>query len=277
MPWGWKVSSYFLTKGIAAGIAIAAAVALAAGVGTESDWMSWRAPLWAGILILLTGLLLVWDLKRSDRFFYILTKSNPGSWLVRGAWILGAQAALMGAWFLIGVFDLGPVEPLIWVSAINGLGVAGYTAFLFGQAEGRDLWQTPLLLWHMIGGALAVGGGVSLMVALAYQTRGSAIPAFSWVMLIGSAVIGLVTLAELMGSHPTTNARAGFHHMTKGEFATEWWRGQLLAVVVPMLAAILILTGGSALTGVAGALAAMAGIFLADDAFVKAGQSVPLS
>ena len=148
---------------------------------------------------------------------------------------------------------------------------------LFGQAEGRDLWQTPLLLWHMIGGALAVGGGASLMVALGYQDLEPAIPVFSWVMLIGAAMVGLVALAELLGSHPTTNARAGFHHMTKGEFATEWWRGQLLAVVVPILAAILILTGGSSLTGVAGALAAMAGIFLADDAFVKAGQSVPLS
>ena len=277
MPWGWKVSSYFLTKGIAAGIAIAAAVALAAGVSTESDWMSWQAPLGAGILILLTGFLLVWDLKRPDRFLYILTKSNPGSWLVRGAWILGAQAALMGAWFLVGVLDVGPVEPLIWVSAINGLGVAGYTAFLFGQAEGRDLWQTPLLLWHMIGGALAVGGGASLMVALLYQTRGNAVSVFSWVMLIGSVVVGLVALAELMGSHPTTNARAGFHHMTRGAFATEWWRGQLLAVVVPILAAILVLNGGSSITGIAGALAAMAGVFLADDAFVKAGQSVPLS
>ena len=183
----------------------------------------------------------------------------------------------MGAWFLIGVLDLGPVEPLIWVSAINGLGVAGYTAFLFGQAEGRDLWQTPLLFWHMIGGALAVGGGASLMVALLYQTRGNAVPVFSWVMLIGSVVVGLVALAELMGSHPTTNARAGFHHMTRGAFATEWWRGQLLAVVVPILAAILVLNGGSSITGIAGALAAMAGVFLADDAFIKAGQSVPLS
>jgi len=116
-----------------------------------------------------------------------------------------------------------------------------------------------------------------LIVALAYRDLAPAIPAFGWVMLIGSAIVGLVTVIELMSTHPTANARAGFHHMTRGEFATEWWRGQLLAVVVPILAASLILTGASALTGVAGALAAMAGVFLADDAFVKAGQSVPLS
>ena len=43
-PWGWKVGAYFLTKGISAGIAIAAAIALAAGVGTDSVWMRWLAP-----------------------------------------------------------------------------------------------------------------------------------------------------------------------------------------------------------------------------------------
>ena len=277
MPWGWKVSSYFLTKGIAAGIAIAAAASLAYGVRTDTAWMRWLAPLVAGILILLTGVLLVWDLKRPERFLYILTKPNPGSWLVRGAWILGAQAALMGAWFLLGILDAGFLEPVIWTSAVVGLGVAGYTAFLFGQAEGRDLWQNPLLLWHMIGGALAVGGGASLIAALAMDELTASIPAFAWVMLIGAGLVGLMSLIELFGSHSTTNAVAAFYHMTKGEYAPEWWRGQFLVVVAPIVAAVLVLSGGTVLTGAAGGLAAMAGVFLADDAFVKAGQSVPLS
>ncbi len=276
-PWGWKVSSYFLTKGIAAGIAVAAAVALTAGVGTDSVWMSWLAPLVAGLFILFTGVLLVWDLKRPDRFLYILTKSNPGSWLVRGAWILGAQAALMAAWFLTGVFGVGSIEPLIWVSALNGLLVAGYTAFLFGQAEGRDLWQSPLLLWHMIGSALAVGGGASLIPALVSDALRDAVVPFAWVMVIGAVVTGLMTLTELIGPHPTTNAEAAFHHLTKGEFSAEWWRGQFLLVPVPILAGLLVVAGGTIITGVVGGIAAMVGVFLADDAFVKAGQSVPLS
>jgi hypothetical protein len=226
---------------------------------------------------MLTGVLLVWDLKRPDRFFYLLTKGNPGSWLVRGSWILGGFAALMGVWFLLGVFDVGFLEPVIWASAVVGLGVAGYTAYLFGQAEGRDLWQTPVLLWHMIGGSMAVGGGVSLMVALGYRELSDAIEPFSWVMLIGAALVGLMSLTELSGSHTTTNAKAAMHHMTKGEFATRWWLGQFLVVVVPIAAAVAVLSGVSTWVGVLGALSAMTGVFLADDAFVKAGQSVPLS
>jgi Fe-S-cluster-containing dehydrogenase component len=277
MPWGWKVSSYFLTKGISAGIAIAAAAALAFGVRTDTAWMRWLAPLVAGIFLLLTGALLVWDLKRPDRFFYLLTKGNPGSWLVRGSWILGAFAALIGVWFLLGVFDIGSPEPVIWASAVAGLGVSGYTAYLFGQAEGRDLWQTPLLLWHMIGGALAVGGGISLMAALSMRVLVASVTPFAWVMLIGAAMVGLMSLTELFASHTTTNAEAAMHHMTRGEFATRWWLGQFLVVVVPIAAAAFALSGASAAIGALGGVAAMAGIYLADDAFVKAGQSVPLS
>jgi len=276
-PWGWKVGAYFLTKGISAGIAIAAAIALAAGAGTDSVWMRWLAPLIAGLFLLMTGVLLVWDLKRPDRFLYLLTKGNSTSWLVRGAWILGAFAALIGAWFMLGVFEVDFLEPVIWASALVGVGVAGYTAFLFGQAEGRDLWQTPLLVWHMIGGALVVGGGASLLAAIAYDDLAQSAEALAWVMMLGSALIGLTALGDLFGSHPTNNAEAAVHHMTKGEFAVEWWLGQGLAVVVPIVAAAVVTGGGATIVGGVAGLAAMAGVFLADNAFVKAGQSVPLS
>jgi hypothetical protein len=273
MPWGWKVSSYFLTKGIAAGIAMTAALYVARTSDIHSDWIRWVAPLIAGLFLLLTGVLLVWDLKRPDRFLYLLTKGNPSSWLVRGAWILGFFAALLGTWFILGVAGSNALAPLIWGSAVVGLGVAGYTAFLFGQAEGRDLWQSPLLLSHMIGGSMAVGGGASLVVGREINVT----QAGAWVMLAGAVVVAVVTLLELRASHKTANAEAAFHHMTRGEFATRWWRGQFLLVVAPIVAAVLVLSGGTALTGAIGGLSAMAGLFLADDAFVKAGQSVPLS
>ena len=61
MPWGWRVSSYFLTKGIAAGLAIAVAIALLAGAGAgvgldplgraaRRRACSWRSPgcCWCG-------------------------------------------------------------------------------------------------------------------------------------------------------------------------------------------------------------------------------------
>jgi Fe-S-cluster-containing dehydrogenase component len=294
MPWGWRVSSYFLTKGIAAGIALAAALALMFGAGVESVWMSWAAPLVAGLFLALTGVLLVWDLKRPDRFYYLLTKGNPGSWLVRGAWILGAYAAALAVWFLGGVAGADTlIRAAIWASATIGLGVAGYTAFLFGQAEGRDLWQNPTLLWHMIAGALVVGGGASLVASLfseigaepflataPLRAGGGLLPgveAFSWAMIVGGLALGLLAAIELIGRHPTRNIAEAVHHMTQGAFATEWWVGVVLAAVAPAALGLAVLGDSGSWVGAMGGIAAMVGVWLMDDAFVKAGQSVPLS
>ena len=276
MAWGWRVSSYFLTKGISAGIAIVLALFLLAGGDPTSVWARVGAPLTAGLLLAATGALLVWDLKRPDRFYYLLTRGNPRSWLVRGSWILTAYAIVLGVWFVLGIAEAtDALRPVIWVAAVIGLGVAGYTAFLFGQAEARDLWQSPTLLWHMLAGTFAAGGGASVILGAAEPLLRTV---SSWAMLGGAAALGLIALMELISRHPTRNIAEAVHHMTRGHYATEWWLGgQLLGVVVPVGFAAIFLAGGPLGMAGLGGLAVMAGIWFADDAFVKAGQSVPLS
>ena len=278
MPWGWRVSSYFLTKGIAAGIAIAALVALLFGAGTDSTWMAWGGALVAGLLLLATGGLLVADLKRPDRFLYLLTKGNPGSWLVRGAWILGAYAVVLAVWFLAGIAGLDDlVRVAIAVAAVVGVAVAGYTAFLFGQAEARDLWQSPLLLWHMLAGALVVGGGASLIAAALGVAPSDTVEPFAWTMVIGAVAVGSVAAIEVVSKHPTRNGTEGLYHLTRGALSVEWWSGFFLADLVPLVLGLAVLAGGTVWLGALGGLAGMVGIWMMDDAFVKAGQSVPLS
>ena len=291
MPWGWRVSAYFLTKATSAGIAIAAAMALLFGADIESMWMRVTAPFLAGLLLLLTGVLLVWDLKRPDRFYYLLTKGNPSSWLVRGAWILSAQALAFAAWFLAGAFQLeGAAEATIWVSALIGLATAGYTAFLFGQARGRTLWNSPLLVWHMIAAAFAVGGGVSLIASLVSETReltgstarlvsnnlAAGTEAFTWTMLIGAVGLGVLAVLENRTNHGA-DAAAAYHHMTKGTFAFEYRIGLVFCVLSPVAAGVAVLLGTPPVVGAAAGAVAMVGVFMVDDAFVKAGQSVPLT
>ncbi len=280
MPWGWRVSSYFLTKGVAAGLVLAVALALLAGVNPASSLLRWFVPLAAGVFLVVTGVLLVWDLKRPDRFFYLLTKGNPGSWLVRGAWILSAYAAVLGAWFVVGLFGgPGAWQVLAWAAVPLALATAGYTAFLFGQAEARDLWQSPMLLWHMIAGAVAVGGGAMSVLVLASELGDVAERTFAWALVGGAAALGLIALAELASDHPTRNISDAMHHMTRGRFAAEWWLGgQLLGVAVPIVLGVLTITGVAGPWAAAvGGVAVAAGIWFADDAFVRAGQSVPLS
>ncbi len=280
MPWGWRVSSYFLTKGISAGIVMALALSLVMGADSHSSFARWGAPLIAGVFLALTGVLLVADLKRPDRFHYLLTKGNPGSWLVKGAWILTAQAVILGVWFLFGVTGVGFTPVFIWAAAVGGLGVAGYTAFLFAQAEGRDLWQSRTLVWHMLAGALAVGGGAGMLAAGAFDLEDSSEQAFAWALVLGAAALGLIAVIEIVGRHPTPNHAAAIFHMTRGAHAKEWWLGgQALGVMVPLVLGVTFLEVPEVPLWVAqlGGAAGLVGIWFADDAFVRAGQSVPLS
>jgi hypothetical protein len=102
--------------------------------------------------------------------------------------------------------------------------------------------------------------------------------AFAWAMIGGAAALGLIAMAELTSRHPTRNIAEAVHHMTRGRFAREWWLGgQLVGVVAPIALGAVFLGGAGLWIGALGGIAAMAGIWFADDAFVKAGQSVPLS
>ncbi len=187
---------------------------------------------------------------------------------------------VLGVWFIAGVAGAdGLVRVMTWIAVPAAVATAGYTAFLFGQAEARDLWQSPMLFWHMVAGAVAAGGGAALIITLLFEVPEAATTAFTWAMVGGAAALGLLALAELTSEHPTRNIAQAMHHMTRGRYATEWWvGGQLVGVAAPVAFGALVLAGvASTWLAALGGLAAAAGIWFADDAFVKAGQSVPLS
>jgi hypothetical protein len=70
-------------------------------------------------------------------------------------------------------------------------GTAVYTAFLFGQSKGRDLWQSSLVAPHLIVQAV---------------TAGAALFQPSWLLVL-LPVNGLLVAAEVWGHHPTEDAR----------------------------------------------------------------------
>ena len=48
---------------------------------------------------------------------------------------------------------------------------ACYSAFLFAQAKARDLWQSPVFIWHLLVQAL-IGGAAILIIAAASLSAG---------------------------------------------------------------------------------------------------------
>ncbi|HZE05534.1 MAG TPA: 4Fe-4S dicluster domain-containing protein, partial [Solirubrobacteraceae bacterium] len=227
-PWGWRVTTYLWTKGVGAGVLMVASGALFAGVEL-GDLGTIVAPALGVAGTAVTGALLTWDLKHPDRVLYILTKPNPNSWLFKGALVLGGYGAVAGGWLVAGVAGRRGVigaaaarsllRSLRWPTAPSAGLAAGYTAFLFAQAEGRDLWQSPLLLWHLLAQAAVAGSG-SLLAAAAFMETGRGARRWLTRAFLGASTANLTLLAaEYGGRHPTKNAAAAAHMVTHGRYA----------------------------------------------------------
>ena len=287
-PWGWMVSAYLGTKALGAGAMIVAALALALSAGWQSSGSQGihalfgiGTPILGGLFIAITLVLLVADLKRPERALFLLTKANPTSWLVWGGYILGVFGLLEAVWFGAALFDLSIVlRVLLLPTALFGAAAAGYTAFLFGQAEGRDFWQSPLLLPILLTQALLAGAAGLGLLAWPLGSGGSLTTFLSMVLLCALAVHVLLILLELFGAHSNSHVSAAAHVITGGQLRPIF-RGLFLAVgsLLPglLLVFALLVPGAQApLLGLA-SLAALVGLFVYEHCFVVAGQAVPLS
>jgi len=278
MTWKEKVSGYLVTKAIAAGVMLVAALMVLLGHADQQAAVGVLPPVLAGIFLGFTGVLLIADLKQPTRFHYLLTRGNWESWLVKGAYVLMAFAGVCAAWFVAGVTGNDSVLPVLAIPAVLGAaGTAGYTAFLFAQCEGRDLWQTPLLLPVLLAQAVTAGGSTFAVMDLGVDVPGG--DAVGWVLLGGVAATAALLAIELT-SHGSRHVELAIHTMVHGRYARQFWIGGVLAgLVVPAVLSIVALSTSGAdagLLAVAG-LSAVAGLFAYEDAFVRAGQSVPLS
>lgn len=273
-PWGWKVATYLWTKSIAAGALLLAALAVAGGWARGGPLTGIAAPILALVFLALTTALLVLDLKRPDRFHYLLLKPNWRSWLVWGAWILMAFGAVAGLWLIGGLAGSTRLLRLLaWPAAGLAAAAAGYSAFLFGQAEGRDFWQSPLLFWHLLVAAVLAGAAVLVLAALAVGSGPAAVDPLRRVLAVALAAEGLVLLADLFGSHPSQDIARAARLLTRGALSHRFWGGVVAAGIgLPLL----LLLGGAPGAALA-SLLALGGLWLYEELWVRAGQSIPLS
>ncbi|MFC6285467.1 4Fe-4S dicluster domain-containing protein [Nocardioides sp. GCM10027113] len=280
--WGWKVTSYLWTKGVAAGAMMIAPVAALTGavdVGNET-LVDVVTPLVAMAGLLATAVLLIADLKRPERFLYLMTRPHLSSWLVKGGFVLAAAAGVSFLWFLLALLDVdGPLPFVMAVGVVAGALTAGYTAFLFGQAEGRDLWQSPWLFWHLLAQAVMVGGGALLL--LSYLTGSTddlrtLLAAATAVGLVWHLAITLLEHGWAGNDHGTANARAARTLMTRGRHAATYHASLVAGLVALACVALFLLTGADALA-VLGALLVQPSLVAYEHVFVRAAQEVPLS
>ncbi|HEU0293198.1 MAG TPA: 4Fe-4S dicluster domain-containing protein [Anaerolineales bacterium] len=284
IQWHWELPSYIVTKNIAGGLYILLSLGAGLGMFAFDSLTFLTAGFIAMVFMLLTTILLIKDLSQPKRFLNILLRPQWKSWVARGAYIMVTFTAVAGLWWLLEVAAyvgwlpsefMAGIRPIAaWITFPFALGVVIYTAFLLGQAEGRDMWQNALLPFQLLVQASMVASGMFMIVNVFVS-----FPADLHAILVGLfpssiALNLLLTLAGKFNSFASEVAQLGYREMTHGRFRNHyWWGGITLGHLVPLI----LLFAFSPFVVPLGVACAIVGLFFYEYAFVMAPQHIPNS
>ncbi len=292
IPWDWRVSLYTWTKGIATGVYLVACLLMfITGLefipSSDAVWL-WATPILSGAFLGITGLLLIWDLEHPERFHLIFTRPQWRSWLVKGAFIIAGYTLVLALHFIASL--AGSISMQAWLM-IPGIPLAVmtavYTAYLFAQAKARDMWQNPLLPPHLLCQSLLLGSAILLPVTVFLRGAWTADGVIDtvrlevwWLMLllgVTSIIHLLMVWGEVSLTHPTAHARLAIWEMVKGRYKNDFWTGTALSLLGGLLPLLALFFPAYLSLGIAGAPLALIGLMLFENAYVQAGQAVPLA
>jgi len=269
-PWGLDMAVYLLTKGIATGSVLLAVIFWMFGI--RDSLTTIVAPAIALVMVTITAVVLVIDLERPERFFYILTRPNWDSWLARGAFILTGFGAVTTAWLAAGWLGLESVLRMLAVPAmVMALLATIYTGFLFAQGLARDLWQGPHATFDLLAQAVAEGAAAMLLATLVpgVTPTPAAVTALGWTLFAGVGVhLALILIENVFTPTPTRHRELAVRAIRRGAFARIFWGGAVVCAVASLAM--------FEIAPLAAALALVA-TFAWEYVWVEAGQSVPLS
>jgi Fe-S-cluster-containing dehydrogenase component/formate-dependent nitrite reductase membrane component NrfD len=272
--WGWEVSAYLTTKAIAAGVFLVAFLAMTLGYELSASAKIGTSII-SLVFISLTGLFLVMDLDRPDRFLNVLLRPQWNSWLVRGGYAMTIFGGVISLWLAnnwLG-FNL-PDQAIQYITFPFAIVLAIYTAFLFAQAKGRDFWQSPTLVLHMLVHSVMAGVAALSLLSLLIGEE-------DWMtllkpLLIGALVVNLfVLITELTVTHPTTSAKMVVKMITKGRYKKVFWMGTVLIGNIFPLATALFCPDATSFYVIS--VLVLAGIYFTEKIWVEAPQRVPLA
>jgi formate-dependent nitrite reductase membrane component NrfD/ferredoxin len=280
--WHWELPSYLVTKNIAGGMFMLLSLGSIFGLFEAATFLA--GGITSMLFMLLTVILLVKDLAQPKRFLNVLLRPQWKSWLARGAYIMVAFTAVAGLWWLLegaAYLDYLPaglaegIRPLLaWLTLPLALGVVIYSAFLLGQAEGRDMWQSNLLPFQLFAQSILAGSGVFVILSALTPMPAALREIMISIFPASIAVNLLLTLAGKFNTFASEVALLAHREMTRGRFRNHfWWGGIALGHVIPLA----LVLSFSAFALPLAVLCAVIGLFFYEYAFVMAPQYVPNS
>jgi Fe-S-cluster-containing dehydrogenase component/formate-dependent nitrite reductase membrane component NrfD len=278
-PWGVDMVLYLVFKALSTGAMLLGALLWL--VGFRGALTTVIAPAIATVFIALTAVVLVVDLERPERFYYILTRSNWTSWLVWGSWFLTVHGAISGVWLVAGWFGWAPLlSALALPAVVFAILATAYTGFLFAQGRGRDLWQGPFPTIDLVAQSGAAGSAALLLASFAPGANHDPSRLLLVWTLAGSLAAHLVILLveNVLTPSPTRHHELAVRTIRRGIYAPLFWGGAIVVgCVLPLVALALGGPSAPAIVLFGASLLALVGSAAWEYIWVEAGQSVPLS
>jgi formate-dependent nitrite reductase membrane component NrfD len=276
IPWHWPVPAYLVTKSIGTGIFMIAAAGLGLGVLPNMPLFTSIAGALSLLFIAITTVLLIADLDKPSRFLSILTRPQWRSWLARGAYILIGFSIVGGLWWLGQILG-GQIQNAASILIVPGIILAAltaiYTAFLFAQAEGRDLWQSPILAPHLFVQAVMAGAAGLLICSLFIGITPQALQVLTWVFVISTLANVLFIISEFSITHASAVASMAAHLIKKSKYRKFYLLAVIVGGVIP-LALVLVGIGSLGIVALA-SVCSLIGLGAYEWAFVMAPQEIP--
>jgi formate-dependent nitrite reductase membrane component NrfD len=282
MQWHWELPSYLVTKNVAGGLFMLLSLANAFGMFSAPTFLT--AGFTAMVFMLVTVILLIKDLSQPKRFLNILLRPQWKSWVARGAFILIGFTLAAGLWWLVegaAYMDWIPRDSAVtlrpfmaWLTLPLALLAVIYSAFLLGQAEGRDMWQSPLLPFELLMQSMMVSSGAFLALSSFVSVPGD-LHKFLAVVFPVSLAANLLLILSHKFAMPFSSeiALLASREMTHGHYRNHfWWGGIALGHVIPFVMFLI-----APWTVSLAAPAALIGLFFYEYAFIMAPQRIPNS
>lgn len=288
-PWGMDMALYLLTKGVSTGAMLISAMLWMLGVRDALTLVA--GPAIAVAFITVTAAILIYDLERPERFYYLLTRGNRRSWMVWGAYFMTLHGTIAFAWLVAGW--AGADEVLRWLALpamLISIATTSYTGLLFAQGLARDLWQGPHASFDLLAQAI-VEGTAALLLAIAWLPDLGADhtpahgPGVTEPLIVLLACVLLLRLIFLVAEHVLTPSPTRHHELANrairsGAFSIPFWAGAIGAggvLPVAIAAAWAFADVHVPMMHVVVATLALCGSFAWEYVWVEAGQSVPLA
>ncbi len=289
MLWGWEVSGYVWTKAISTGSFLVAFFSLFSSLSFHGGFFEqissqlnetfniFLIGIIAGIIFLtLTGILLVMDLDQPKRFSFVLLRPHWESWLVKGGYAItffGLFLTLSVVMFYLD-FNIKLVFSILCITSILAIITSIYTAFLFKQAKGRDLWQSPILVFHMLIHSFMAGASVFIMISYFMKFSDSFLSYTKALLILAVLINLLLMLIEFKLLKHTPNSKKALIMISSGRYKNSFWFGAL--IIGNLIPLCLVFSGIPILLLLAGLLVII-GIYITEHIWVEAPQRIPLT